>query len=161
MKITKQIQRFVKEIVEIHCNQCGLSCKSPMGEYYGLIEATVLAGYESTHLEDGDSYKFSLCERCLSELFESFMYDSFQGNILNPETESKQYASDFNPQEYIIHNDGIISLEELDPDEIITDLTLDEPYPGDDLYREGFVDDGHDDERVSDNIPIMKKEDLN
>lgn len=65
------------------CNRCGLSCvigpnESPAIGPAGLIDATVVGGYESTPgngygaLDDGDSYHFSLCEFCLDDLFSTF-----------------------------------------------------------------------------------------
>lgn len=41
--------------------------------YYGLVETTVSGGFHSTALSDGGRYKFSLCERCLASLFDSFL----------------------------------------------------------------------------------------
>jgi hypothetical protein len=41
--------------------------------FYGLVENTVSGGYHSTALSDGCRYKFSLCERCLATLFDSFL----------------------------------------------------------------------------------------
>jgi len=65
----------------IHCNKCGADCqkfatnvnkeKFSVG-YYGLIDAEVRGGYESTELSDCVEYKFSLCEKCIKELFDSF-----------------------------------------------------------------------------------------
>ena len=79
MRITK-IAKVDREITtDIICNKCGESCKEElldetmqMCSFYGLIEVTVTGGYCSTHLADGSSYTFSLCEKCLVELFESF-----------------------------------------------------------------------------------------
>lgn len=65
------------------CNLCGLSCTlgddAPRCDYNGgLINASVSGGYFSTAgngegaLDDGESYKFSLCEWCLDWLFSRF-----------------------------------------------------------------------------------------
>jgi len=61
------------------CNLCGLSCRLGDGpEIGGLINAVVRGGYYSTAgngsgaLDDGHSYKFSLCEWCLDWLFSQF-----------------------------------------------------------------------------------------
>lgn len=164
MKVTRKVVQPVEVIEDIFCNFCGLSCKSPMGEFYGLIEVEVVAGYESTHLEDGEVHKFSLCERCLSEMIIKFKYPSFQGNFMVPENEtSKEYSEDFDPKEY--WEDKIISLDELDPDEIVTALNLDEPLLGDNLYREdaGLLYDIDDDDECfagSPNTPILQEEDM-
>lgn len=60
------------------CNNCGDSlipldmekdCKpSP----YGLVEKTVSGGYFSDYLWDCTTYTFSLCEKCLRNLFDQF-----------------------------------------------------------------------------------------
>lgn len=60
------------------CNLCSLSCE--IGEYdnYGLLNAEVSGGYESTPgngngaLDDTMKYTFSLCEFCLDWLFTQF-----------------------------------------------------------------------------------------
>jgi hypothetical protein len=59
--------------------------QGPYRNILGLIEATVSGGYDSTHLDDGDVYTFSLCERCLKELIDSFKLYAKQGNYLFPE----------------------------------------------------------------------------
>lgn len=63
--------REVNEVEDIICNKCGNSCFGEMN-YNGLIEAEVSGGYDSTHLLDGESYQFSICESCLDEIFNSF-----------------------------------------------------------------------------------------
>lgn len=103
MKHTRTIDTPVTEITEIFCNKCGLSCRSPEGDFYGLIEQEVVGGFSSTHLKDGDVHKFSLCERCLIDLKKEFIYDSFQGNYLDPDPENQ--VSDFDAMKY---RDGII-----------------------------------------------------
>lgn len=71
---------------EIFCNLCGMSCRGVVGNFNGLIEAKVYGAYDSTHLGDGDIYKFSLCERCLSELFDKFKLTSHLiANYIFPE----------------------------------------------------------------------------
>lgn len=77
MKKTKfvKVEKIDEVIDDIVCNKCGGSCKSA-DEYdtnfYGLIETYIEGGYNSISLEDGMSYTFSLCEKCLKELFENF-----------------------------------------------------------------------------------------
>ncbi len=99
MKIIHKLDKPVNTLEDIFCNKCGNSLKSPMGSYYGLVEATVTGGYESLHLEDGDVHKFSLCEGCCAALFGDMKYGSLQGNFLFPETPQ---AVDFNPEEYML-----------------------------------------------------------
>lgn len=60
----------------ILCNRCG-ECMRPLGtsnEQYphGLEKAEVTGGYDSYHLFDCTTYKFSICEKCLRELFNQF-----------------------------------------------------------------------------------------
>jgi hypothetical protein len=63
---------YAKSIPDIFCNICGTNCKSFHGSHYGLINARITGGYESTYLKDEKSYKFSLCEKCLVNLFKTF-----------------------------------------------------------------------------------------
>jgi hypothetical protein len=61
---------------EKFCNKCGQSCSIPLDDRYndyGLIDARVTGGYESSVLDDCTSYMFSLCENCLVDLFDSFV----------------------------------------------------------------------------------------
>lgn len=68
---------------EIFCNKCSMSCRGHIGNFNGLIEARVCGAYDSSHLEDGSVYKFSLCERCLLELFSTFKLTShYRGSYL-------------------------------------------------------------------------------
>ena len=58
---------------KIRCNKCAAYLYDEhCGEIYGLHNATVTGGYCSNYLSDMVEYKFSLCEECLKELFESF-----------------------------------------------------------------------------------------
>ncbi len=60
---------------EKFCNKCGNSCRPPYKDWtdnYGLIDATVSGGYCSTYLNDCTVYKFTLCEKCLRHLFQTF-----------------------------------------------------------------------------------------
>lgn len=97
MKVTRKLAVPVSVVEDIFCNKCGLSCKSPAGDYYGLIEATVTAGFYSTHFEDGDVHKISICERCLRDMILSFKYPSFQGNYMEL---SDDHVEDFDPHDY-------------------------------------------------------------
>ncbi len=58
------------------CNKCGELCvsKEEMSNgYYGLLDAVAKGGFYSSILEDCTAYKFDLCEKCLTELFGSFV----------------------------------------------------------------------------------------
>lgn len=75
-----------RDEAEIFCNKCGMSCRGHVGNFNGLIEARVAGAYDSTHLGDGDMYKFSLCEQCLVKLFKTFKLTShFITNYIFPE----------------------------------------------------------------------------
>jgi hypothetical protein len=91
------------------CNRCGLSCTvgpegSPDAGPAGLIGATVVGGYESTPgngygaLDDGTSYRFSMCEFCLDDLFSTFKIPvTVWGNRGQPEiwrSASRRMAED-------------------------------------------------------------------
>jgi hypothetical protein len=61
---------------EILCNRCG-GYQRPIGSHneqyaHGLEDATITGGYDSYHLFDMTSYKFSICEKCLREMFNQF-----------------------------------------------------------------------------------------
>lgn len=79
MKTTKTVKQDVEIIDDVICNKCGKTCmkvlvkESNLKEPYGLVEETVTGGYWSDDLEDLTKYTFSLCEKCLSELFDSFV----------------------------------------------------------------------------------------
>jgi hypothetical protein len=78
MKITKKVRKTQIVTTDILCNKCGNSLKEKLttdgkwSEFYGLIECQVSGGYCSPVLSDCIIYSFSLCERCLQELFENF-----------------------------------------------------------------------------------------
>lgn len=60
----------------ILCNRCG-ECMRPLGTHneqypHGLEGAAIQGGYDSYHLLDCTTYKFSICEKCLRELFNQF-----------------------------------------------------------------------------------------
>lgn len=161
MKISRKV--LAESIIDdVYCNLCGLSCKSPMGENYGLVEAEVTGGLESTHLEDGSVHKFSLCERCLADMIQAFRYPSLQGNFLFPNPEND--APDFNPHKYF--NKGTIILDEMDPESIIKALDLDGQVSYDDDQFPQYADsaeelDEGDQELVTYTGPKPKKEDMN
>lgn len=77
---------------EIFCNKCSMSCRGHIGNFNGLIEADVRGAYDSSHFEDGAVYKFSLCERCLLDLFDSFkLVTHYRGNFLFPNKNDLDY----------------------------------------------------------------------
>lgn len=55
----------------MNCNKCGETClisyDTEHSEFYGQI-VHYSAGYNSPVLEDGYSYTFTLCERCLASI---------------------------------------------------------------------------------------------
>jgi hypothetical protein len=76
MKKTKIVTRQVEEVDTIICNKCGEESKS--SAYAGaLTDATVCAGYDSSHLDDGAMYSFDLCEKCVVELMKTFKHSAF------------------------------------------------------------------------------------
>jgi len=80
---------------DIFCNKCGMSCRGYYGNNNGVIESRVyfngiikekvVGGYDSTHIQDGDIYVFSLCENCLKQLIDSFSLSAYYGNYMFPE----------------------------------------------------------------------------
>lgn len=80
MKKTTKVKIEVDHVEDILCNKCGESCEKSFydsyvkihSEFYGLIETRAESGYLSDHLEDGYSYVFSLCEKCLKNMFKRF-----------------------------------------------------------------------------------------
>jgi hypothetical protein len=74
MRKLKKIQVESHVIDEIICNKCGQAFKvGPYGGFEGLEEAEVTGGYGSNHIGDGNRYRFSICEKCLLELFQTFV----------------------------------------------------------------------------------------
>lgn len=77
LKLESKINKIKTEIkkLPVFCNKCGNSCQikdKHTKDNYGLINAKIHGGYNSPKLEDCTSYTFSLCEFCLSELFQTF-----------------------------------------------------------------------------------------
>lgn len=74
MRTTKLIKQEVEvEITEdIFCNKCGESLKvnnDPL-IFCGLAEMKYSGSYHSHIFSDGDEYTFSLCEKCLKNIFD-------------------------------------------------------------------------------------------
>ena len=78
MKKTTKVWVKAIRTDDIICNMCGNSCKCEFN-FNGLLEVQVFGGFDSTHLCDARRYVFSLCEKCLSELFDHF--------LIKPETD--------------------------------------------------------------------------
>lgn len=72
MRLTRTITKEVEETCDILCNKCGKSLKCEFN-INGLVEAEVRGAYDSPRLLDGAKYEFSLCEKCLFELFDKFV----------------------------------------------------------------------------------------
>lgn len=66
----KKIRKLCDQIQDIICNMCGETCR--IEDQFCGINASYDAGYWSEHFEDCKSYKFDLCEGCLSKLFKKF-----------------------------------------------------------------------------------------
>lgn len=66
------------------CNNCGgtLAILELDGKKYvdGLINARVSGAYNSKYLSDCTDYRFSLCEKCLSEIFAKFKIPPYFGD---------------------------------------------------------------------------------
>lgn len=169
MKYSRKLSAPTDVVEDVFCNKCGMSCKSPQGYNYGLIEAEVIGGYESTHIGDGDVHKFSLCERCLQKMISKFLYPSFQGNYIVIDKETQ--AEGFDPHTY--WGEGVylpgdpefnelckVLENEVDPLDF-GELTL-EVLPEDTVPD--LVDDEDDLDKILDRLPKpkrIKKEDMN
>jgi hypothetical protein len=76
---------------EILCNKCGGSCEVKTNEFIdypifsGLLEVEAIGGYFSELLGDMEAQRFSLCEKCLMELINSFKIppEKFERHILH------------------------------------------------------------------------------
>jgi hypothetical protein len=79
-KITKK--QTIETTVDIICNKCGETCSNlkrfhnasqhQMCGFSGLNEIEVHGGYDSQFIGDMTSWRFSLCEKCLSQIVKSF-----------------------------------------------------------------------------------------
>lgn len=68
--------RKIVDPKELLCNMCG-GCMCPIGTHneqvpHGLFNAKIVGGYDSYHLFDMTSYTFSICEKCLRQIFMQF-----------------------------------------------------------------------------------------
>jgi len=74
IKTRKETKSITEDVVEdIICNKCGKSLKDSCDmNYEGLTEARICGGYASK-IGDMLELSFSLCEKCLIELFKTFV----------------------------------------------------------------------------------------
>lgn len=82
--IYRKVTKTVDEVSDCICNKCGDSLLHDFN-FCGLEETTVCGGYDSSYFTDCTKYSFALCEKCLRELFDSF--------INPPEIKSDNYCS--------------------------------------------------------------------
>jgi len=81
MKKTKNIKVNREVVEDIICNKCGQSLlvlDEGIKDYSGLIEYEIIGGYCSPVFADCSKYTFSLCEKCLNELFKTFKIPAYQ-----------------------------------------------------------------------------------
>ncbi len=101
---------FRRKLSSYKCNRCAGTLIPPVykhGRYdhewtekdsdhhmepYGLIDAGVSGGYSSHYLHDCTNYNFSLCEKCLRELFTSFKIPPRVTGY--PRSDEETYADD-------------------------------------------------------------------
>lgn len=96
---------------EILCNLCGENMCPPEGSWneqipLGLYNIEVLGGYDSHYLSDFTKYKFSLCEKCLRNLFIQCKIkpNIFQIDLTKPEYDHFPWEDDnklFKRREYL------------------------------------------------------------
>lgn len=100
----------VQDPHEILCNKCG-GFMCPIGTYneqipHGLHNAEVMGGYDSYHLLDLNKYIFSICEKCLRELFLQFIIPPVVNNHMSYNSELDEWHWDKLTYEYRIWKDG-------------------------------------------------------
>ena len=73
MKIDKTILTEYTVCEDVLCNKCGDSLRNRYDSgFVGIVEYPYSGGYYSEEIGDDTTYIFSLCEKCLKGLFESF-----------------------------------------------------------------------------------------
>lgn len=83
MRKVKKVKQTVEveKTVDLLCNKCGETLsnakrfhgsKDPTCGFSGLEEVEVHGGYDSQFVGDMTSWKFSVCEQCLSEFVKGF-----------------------------------------------------------------------------------------
>lgn len=85
-----------------YCNICKAYLKNIHDSYYGLVDAKFSSGYDSTHFLDGYSFTFSLCEKCLYDLFDKFTkspniinYFDSEKSTLKEYRKSEKYSEEY------------------------------------------------------------------
>jgi|SRR5579885_683329 len=95
---------------EILCNRCAGPMR-PLGTFneqyeHGLENSAITGGYDSYHLFDMTTYTFSLCEKCLRELFNEFKIPPLVSDRLDmdinaaPKTREEYWKEDQEAYEY-------------------------------------------------------------
>ena len=88
---------FVRSAEDYVCNNCsGMltisekedGCKA---DPYGLLETTVSGGYFSNYLLDCTNYTFSLCEKCLRDMFDKFVVPPYMTGACDSYAEDSLY----------------------------------------------------------------------
>ena len=130
MRITKEISTISLETLDIICNKCGQTCKTNMN-YNGLLEVEISGSYDSTHLHDLALYQFSLCEKCLVELFETFVHQPIVYDPYNEPIELTERITLVGDEDIV----GDIEPEEL-TEKDIEEVLLDRVYMYDDEFIE-------------------------
>lgn len=80
MKIMKTVIEERKIVASVVCNKCGCPCQEG---YYTNV--TYSGGYESNPkygIEDGDSFDFDLCEKCIGKLMREFKVGPSYSNYM-------------------------------------------------------------------------------
>ena len=99
-------QLFV-EPSEILCNLCGECMCLPESVYPdGLYNAEVSGGYNSYYLSDMTSYEFSLCEKCLREMFIKCKIKPKVDFSFDAERNGSNWDEDYKIYEYKIWRDA-------------------------------------------------------
>lgn len=93
MILTRSDMRIVEVVVGFVCNKCGTvyTVGEVKNAEEGLIGCEIAAGYGACHLTDGIKYTFSICEKCLSELFDTFTVPVQQVDC-NPDSDVPESA---------------------------------------------------------------------
>jgi hypothetical protein len=105
MRITRTRLIEQTEAIDYICNKCGEQLARDQfgdetGAYLGLPNYTYVGSYHSgtyekytSKIQDGVAYTFSLCEDCLSRLFDSF--------IIPPSTSIGEYFGNNGSRKYL------------------------------------------------------------
>lgn len=84
---------IVKDPESFVCNMCGGKLVGSMN-LLGLPDCKVSGAYDSTHLEDTMSYRFSMCEKCLKDMFDRFAIPPAVSSYMGAGYESYQEIED-------------------------------------------------------------------